>query len=311
MTNFGPKSYFQGSQENLHLVERWTRLDANRIEYAVTIEDPTTWTRSWTVNQEYNRQNDQANRIYKEPRWHEGNYGLPALLVGARIEERAFAEKRGPDPATQCTAGCGGFALGFADSGEDVIAGQIARTETEELGVASNEKSREGEIVMRHWLRGSNIRVAVAAAAVSAVISVSVTRTSSQATRPPRTSDGKPNFSGIWQALNEAHWDLQAHEARPGAVMQQGVYPYEFARVPAAPVLALGAAGGVPGSTGVVQGDGQIPYTPEAAAIKKENAQTGLTRPGTKLLFAGIPRAMYIPILSDCSGTNKIRWRTS
>jgi hypothetical protein len=119
VTNFSPKSYFQGSQENLHLVERWTRLDANRIEYAVTIEDPTTWTRSWTVKQEYNKQNDQANRIYKEPRCHEGNYGLPALLVGARIEERAFAEKRGPDPATQCTAGCGGFALGFADSGED------------------------------------------------------------------------------------------------------------------------------------------------------------------------------------------------
>jgi len=119
VTNFSPKSYFQGSQENLHLVERWTRLDANRIEYAVTIEDPTTWTRSWTVKQEYNKQNDQANRIYKEPRCHEGNYGLPALLVGERIEERAFAEKRGPDPATLCTAGCGGFALGFADSGED------------------------------------------------------------------------------------------------------------------------------------------------------------------------------------------------
>jgi hypothetical protein len=119
VTNFSPKSYFQGSQENLHLVERWTRLDANTIEYAVTIEDPTTWTRSWTVKQGYNKQSDQANRIYKEPRCHEGNYGLPALLVGARTEERAFAEKRGPDPATQCTAGCGGFALGFADTGED------------------------------------------------------------------------------------------------------------------------------------------------------------------------------------------------
>jgi hypothetical protein len=119
VTNFSPKSYFQGSQENLHLIERWTRLDANTIEYAVTIEDPTTWTRSWTVKQEYKKQNDQANRIYKEPRCHEGNYGLPSLLAGARAEERAFAEKRGPDPATQCTAGCGGFALGFADTGED------------------------------------------------------------------------------------------------------------------------------------------------------------------------------------------------
>jgi hypothetical protein len=118
VTNFSPKTYFQGSYENLHLVERWTRLDANTIEYAVTIEDGTTWTRPWTVKQEYNKQSDQANRFYKEPRCHEGNYGMVALLAGARAEERAFAQGRGPDPATMCTAGCGGFALGFADTGE-------------------------------------------------------------------------------------------------------------------------------------------------------------------------------------------------
>ena len=162
---------------------------------------------------------------------------------------------------------------------------------------------------MRHWLRGSNIRLAVAAAAVSAVISVSVTRTSSQASRPPRTSDGKPNFSGIWQALNEANWDLQAHAARPGAVTQQGVYPYDFARVPAAPVLALGAAAGVPGSIGVVQADGQIPYTPEAAAIKKENAANWIDRdPELKCYLPGIPRAMYMPYpFQIVQSTNKIQ----
>jgi hypothetical protein len=119
VTNFSPKTYFQGSYENLHLVERWTRLDANTIEYAVTIEDATTWTRPWTVKQEYNKQSDQANRFYKEPRCHEGNYGMVALLAGARAEERAFAQGRGPDPATMCTAGCGGFAAGFADTGEE------------------------------------------------------------------------------------------------------------------------------------------------------------------------------------------------
>ena len=119
VTNFSPKSYFQGAQENLHLVERWTRLDASTIEYAVTIEDPTTWTRPWTVKQEYSTQSVEANRIYKEPRCHEGNYGMPALLAGARAQERAFAEGHGPDPAKECTAGCGGFALGFADTGED------------------------------------------------------------------------------------------------------------------------------------------------------------------------------------------------
>jgi hypothetical protein len=122
VTNFSPKSDFQGAHENLHLVERWTRLDADTMEYAVTIEDPTTWTRPWTVKQELKKQSDAANQIYYEPRCQEGNYGLPALLLGARVSERAFAEGRGPDPATTCTviAGCGGFVRGgFADDGQD------------------------------------------------------------------------------------------------------------------------------------------------------------------------------------------------
>jgi len=122
VTNFSPKSDFQGAHGDLHLVERWTRLDADTIEYAVTIDDPATWTRSWTVKQELKKQSDAANRIYYEPRCHEGNYGLAALLRGARVAEQAFAEGRGPDPATLCTviAGCGGFVRGgFADEGPD------------------------------------------------------------------------------------------------------------------------------------------------------------------------------------------------
>ena len=104
VTNFSPKSDFAGARENLHLVERWTRVNANTIEYAVTIEDPTTWTKPWTVKQEMTSQNEQANRIYYEPRCHEGNYGLPGMLAGRRSEEAAFAEGRGPDPATKDTA---------------------------------------------------------------------------------------------------------------------------------------------------------------------------------------------------------------
>ena len=162
---------------------------------------------------------------------------------------------------------------------------------------------------MRGWSTGSTIAVAVAAAAVSAVISVSVTRSSGQTASPVvRTADGTPDFSGIWQANNEAHWDLQAHEARSGAVTQQGVYPYAYARVPAAPVLALGAAGGVPGSLGVVEGDGQIPYAPEAAAIKAENAEHWIDRdPELKCYLPGIPRAMYMPYpFQIVQGTTKI-----
>jgi hypothetical protein len=119
VTNFSPKTDYQGSRENLHLVERWTRTDANTLEYTTTIEDPTTWVRPWTVTQELQKQSDQANRLYREPRCHEGNYGLLGLLAGTRAEERAFAEGTGRDPATLCTAGCGGFGGGFADEGED------------------------------------------------------------------------------------------------------------------------------------------------------------------------------------------------
>jgi hypothetical protein len=160
---------------------------------------------------------------------------------------------------------------------------------------------------MRIRFNGSMISVALAAAAASAVISVSVTRTAGQASRPARIGT-KPNFSGIWQANNEAHWDLQAHEARPGAVTQPGIYPYEYARVPAAPVVALGAAGGVPGSLGVVQGDGQIPYTPAALAIKKENADHWIDRdPELKCYLPGIPRAMYMPYPFEITqSTNKV-----
>ena len=123
VANFSPKTDFYGSRENLHLVERWTRLDTETLEYIVTMDDPTTWTRQWTVTFELSLQSNEANRIYKEPRCHEGNYGLPGLLAGARAGELAFAEDRGPDPATLCIAGgaaaCGGFGGGFAEAGEE------------------------------------------------------------------------------------------------------------------------------------------------------------------------------------------------
>jgi hypothetical protein len=144
--------------------------------------------------------------------------------------------------------------------------------------------------------RVTSIAALAAVAAISSVVSLSMTPAAGQEARARRTAAGKPDFSGIWQAVNEAHWDLQAHEARAGIVTQPGIYPYDYARVPAAPVLALGAAGGVPGSLGVVEGDGQIPYRPEAAAIKKENAENWIDRdPELKCYLPGVPRAMYMP----------------
>ena len=100
VTNFNPKTDVFGSRENLHLVERWTRTGPRTLAYEVTIEDPTVWTRPWTVRQDFGRQSDEENRIYSEPRCLEGNYGLPGLLHGRRVEDAVFAEGRGPDPAS-------------------------------------------------------------------------------------------------------------------------------------------------------------------------------------------------------------------
>ncbi len=105
-TNFSPKFTYRESGANRRLVERYTRIDEDTLGYEVTIEDPTVWTAPWTVRQELKRQNDEQNRIYYEPRCHEGNYGLPALLIGARVDEQAFAEGRGPDPFSRDTATC-------------------------------------------------------------------------------------------------------------------------------------------------------------------------------------------------------------
>ena len=107
VTNFTAKTDFRGSRENLHVVERWTRTGPETIEYVATVDDPTTWERPWTVMQELTRQDERANRIYYEPRCHEGNFGMAGVLAGARAEEQAYAEGRGPHPATRCSGGCG------------------------------------------------------------------------------------------------------------------------------------------------------------------------------------------------------------
>jgi hypothetical protein len=148
---------------------------------------------------------------------------------------------------------------------------------------------------MRTRIRG--LAGVIAAVAVSAGIACqSATQSTGSNPRQVRTLDGKPDFTGIWQANNEAYWDLQAHSARAGILTQPGVYPYEYARVAAAPVVALGAAAGVPASMGVVEGDGEIPYKPEAAAIRRENAEHWVDRdPEVKCYLPGTPRAMYMP----------------
>jgi hypothetical protein len=107
----------------------------------------------------------------------------------------------------------------------------------------------------------------------------------------PRTPSGRPDFNGIWQALGNAHWDIEPHAARPALAMQPGpVVP-----VPAREVLALGAVGAVPSGWGVVVG-GEIPYLPEARARQIENRENWLDRdPEIKCYLPGVPRANYMP----------------
>jgi hypothetical protein len=104
--------------------------------------------------------------------------------------------------------------------------------------------------------------------------------------------DGRPDLNGIWQVLNTANYDLQAHTARPAMALRAGpVVP-----VPAAEVVSLGAVGAVPAGIGVVEGD-EIPYQPWAAAKKKENQEHWLTRdPEIRCYLPGVPRATYMPL---------------
>ena len=88
-TNFTENTRFRGSSEALHVVERFTRLDANTLRYQFTIEDPTTWTRAWTAEYAWPRTNEH---IY-EYACHEGNYALGNILRGARLKEAD--EKKG------------------------------------------------------------------------------------------------------------------------------------------------------------------------------------------------------------------------
>jgi hypothetical protein len=143
---------------------------------------------------------------------------------------------------------------------------------------------------IRNQLTGLIAAVAVGMSAAAWLGGISI---SGQPSRPaiPRTADGRPDLNGIWQALNTANYDLQAHTARPAMAVRPG----PVGPVPAAPVVALGAVGAVPAGLGVVEGD-EIPYQPWAAAKKKENQANWITLdPEIKCYLPGVPRATYMP----------------
>lgn len=98
-TNFHPQSTFRPSvstlfaAEHFHVMERLKRLDKDTMEYRVTVDDPTTWARSWTAAPTWKR---STNRLY-EFACHEANYAMDGILRGARADESAAAAKKPPE----------------------------------------------------------------------------------------------------------------------------------------------------------------------------------------------------------------------
>jgi hypothetical protein len=117
-------------------------------------------------------------------------------------------------------------------------------------------------------------RWVVMAAVVSLMPAVAASQ-SAGAQGVPRTADGRPDLSGIWQVMNHAAWNIQDQNAEPGPA--------------GAPWL------GVPASRGVVEGN-EIPYQPWARAKKDENYKNRSTLdPETNCYLPGVPRVMYMP----------------
>jgi hypothetical protein len=147
-----------------------------------------------------------------------------------------------------------------------------------------------GIIQMRNWLIGTMTGHATAGIALLwlvATVTLGEVQGQRQAPyRAPRTEDGRPNLNGIWQAMNTANWDIEAHGA------QMAPYPE-----------LVGTYLAQPGGLSVVEG-GTIPYKPEALARRKENFQKRLTidpynrdqgDPEAKCFLPGVPRVTYMP----------------
>ena len=83
-TNFNGKLHFRGSGEQLHVVERLTRVGPDTIRYRATVEDPDTWTAAWTIEYPFTR----ASQSISEYACHEGNYSLENSLRGHRAQEK-------------------------------------------------------------------------------------------------------------------------------------------------------------------------------------------------------------------------------
>jgi hypothetical protein len=118
-----------------------------------------------------------------------------------------------------------------------------------------------------------------AAAVVAAILLAARTSGQAPAGQIPRMKDGRPDFNGIWQAMNTAYWDLEAQGG--GRAPDEG--------------LQMGAVGAIPPGLGVVDG-GRIPYQPWALLKREENRKNWVQLdPEVRCYLPGIPRATYLP----------------
>jgi hypothetical protein len=88
-TNFTDKTSFRGSSANLHVIERFKRVDANTILYRATVDDPSIFTRQWTLEYPFTA---TAGPVF-EYACHEGNYAMPDILGGARKSDTEATKK--------------------------------------------------------------------------------------------------------------------------------------------------------------------------------------------------------------------------
>jgi hypothetical protein len=91
-TNYKPRSFMSISSEKLHVTERWTRTGPEILKYEITIDDPDTWTKPWSLMIPLRR----SSLPLLEYACHEGNYGMAGILAGARAEEKRSAESATP-----------------------------------------------------------------------------------------------------------------------------------------------------------------------------------------------------------------------
>jgi hypothetical protein len=88
-TNYKPKAFMSVSSEKLHVIERFSRSSPETLQYEITIDDPATWTKPWSLMIPLRR---SAEPVF-EYACHEGNVGLAGILAGARAEEAAAAKQ--------------------------------------------------------------------------------------------------------------------------------------------------------------------------------------------------------------------------